>query len=231
MRIFGNIRFTLYFAPFMRSSNISIKNQTFNLLSKKAMYWVEHEALLLSDLHLGKATHFRKSGIQAPAGLGNKDLAVLRDLLVLTSAKNVFIIGDLFHSDLNSEWYLFEDFIKEHVHIKFILIRGNHDSLPAYLLKGANLKTLLQYKRDDILLHHKPIKRKDVYVISGHIHPGIVLRGKGRQSLRLPCFYFGCDYAILPAFGNFTGLATIEPMEGDQVFAIADDEVIELFFD
>jgi hypothetical protein len=33
---------------------------------------------------------------------------------------------------------------------------------------------------------------------------------------------------ILPAFGDFTGTFTLQPKKGNRVFAIADDEVIEL---
>ncbi|MBC7382334.1 MAG: ligase-associated DNA damage response endonuclease PdeM [Bacteroidia bacterium] len=207
---------------------VSIHQQSFTLLPEKAIYWHETNALLVSDLHLGKATHFRKHGIQAPSNLGLKDLLVLHKLLEQTQASRLFIIGDLFHSELNHEWYLFEDFMKQHIGIAFILIRGNHDLLPAYLLKQANLKTYLQYEENGILLNHKPVQKQGVYVICGHIHPGVLLQGKAKQTLRLPCFYFGPQHAILPAFGNFTGLALLEPNAGDHVFVIADGRVIEL---
>ena len=80
------------------------------------------------------------------------------------------------------------------------------------------------------LLCHEPMEEAptDSYVLCGHLHPGIRLVGKGRQSLRLPCFQFGPYQGILPAFGQFTGLAMIEPEEKDQIFAIAEDQVLPI---
>jgi metallophosphoesterase superfamily enzyme len=58
------------------------------------------------------------------------------------------------------------------------------------------------------------------YSFSGHIHPGIRINGLGKQSLRFPCFYFGVDFAVLPAFSRFTGMASIYPAPRENVFAI-----------
>ena len=64
------------------------------------------------------------------------------------------------------------------------------------------------------------------YNLSGHLHPGVNLRGKARQSVTLPCFYFGEQAGLLPAFGTFTGIARIQPKKNDKVFAIVEDKVI-----
>ncbi|HKP31293.1 MAG TPA: hypothetical protein VJT83_01130, partial [Chitinophagaceae bacterium] len=61
---------------------------------------------------------------------------------------------------------------------------------------------------------------------TGHIHPGISISGLGRQSLKFPCYYFADQYAVMPAFSRFTGLAMIKPKEDDSVFAIVEDKVI-----
>ena len=53
------------------------------------------------------------------------------------------------------------------------------------------------------------------------------LRGRGRQSLRLPCFAFCERGAILPAFTSFTGGGAYTPGEGDRVFAIVENEIIQ----
>jgi uncharacterized protein len=58
------------------------------------------------------------------------------------------------------------------------------------------------------------------YAFSGHIHPGIRIRGMGKQSLQLPCFYFGAGYAVLPAFSLFTGTVAVDPSPVSTVFAI-----------
>jgi metallophosphoesterase superfamily enzyme len=61
--------------------------------------------------------------------------------------------------------------------------------------------------------------------ITGHIHPGIVLTGIGRQSIKLPCFYMTGSLFILPAFGMLTGLYTMDKKEGCRIFGVLPDGV------
>ena len=65
-------------------------------------------------------------------------------------------------------------------------------------------------------------------MLAGHIHPAISLAGPGRQRERLPCFLFGERIGLLPAFGDFTGGATVRPRPGDRVFGVAGDEVVPI---
>ena len=65
----------------------------------------------------------------------------------------------------------------------------------------------------------------DHYPVAGHVHPAVTLSGNGR-ALSLPCFYFGREYALLPAFGEFTGTAVIRPRAGERVFVLAGDEIV-----
>lgn len=69
---------------------------------------------------------------------------------------------------------------------------------------------------------------EDKYYFSGHIHPGIILKGIGKQSLTLPCFYFNKQFAVLPAFGKFTGTFNLAPQLGDSVFVLAKNSVIQI---
>ena len=77
------------------------------------------------------------------------------------------------------------------------------------------------YKRQ--VFAHAPAPPDAGYVLAGHLHPGVVL---GRERLRLPCFWFARDHAVLPAFGEFTGSAVVRPARSDGVYVIADDRVI-----
>jgi metallophosphoesterase superfamily enzyme len=66
-------------------------------------------------------------------------------------------------------------------------------------------------------------------VLAGHLHPCVVLAGGARQRERLPCFWFGRDVGVLPAFGDFTGCAEITVEPGDRVWVVAgspDPEVL-----
>jgi metallophosphoesterase superfamily enzyme len=75
---------------------------------------------------------------------------------------------------------------------------------------------------------HHPVQVEGAYVLAGHLHPCITLRGKGRQHERLPCFWMGWGVGVLPAFGEFTGCSPVRPVEGDRVYVMADGEVVEV---
>jgi metallophosphoesterase superfamily enzyme len=68
----------------------------------------------------------------------------------------------------------------------------------------------------------------DNYCFSGHVHPAVQVKGKGKQTLRFPCFYFGRQQAILPAFSRFTGTYLIEPGKEEKAFAIVERELVEM---
>jgi uncharacterized protein len=55
------------------------------------------------------------------------------------------------------------------------------------------------------------------------------IHGKARQSLRLPCFWWGDatqnPIGVLPAFGEFTGGHPIKARPTDAVWAIAGETV------
>jgi hypothetical protein len=52
------------------------------------------------------------------------------------------------------------------------------------------------------------------------------LLGSGRQAETLPCFHFGPEIGVLPAFGGFTGSRRVRPRRGDRVFVVAGGEVL-----
>jgi uncharacterized protein len=60
------------------------------------------------------------------------------------------------------------------------------------------------------------------------VHPCISVGGRAHDRLRLPCFHFGAQVGVLPAFGSFTGMHPVQPQPGERVFAIADETVREL---
>jgi len=213
----------------IKSYPFTLKNEELLLLPEKAIWFPVHKILLISDVHLGKGAHFRKSGIPIPTKLSQEDLANLSDLITHYKPKKIIFLGDLFHSDINDDWNWFSLWRQLHLEIELILIKGNHDIISLELYHSLNIQVVDEMSLGPfLLLHNLPKKKRLEYILAGHIHPGIKLRGKGRQSLTVACFYFTPDYAILPAFGKFTGKACIEAKEGDLVFAIAGKEVLKL---
>ncbi len=210
---------------------VTINQVRLELLPNRAVHWADQRILLLADLHLGKINHYRKAGYAVPTKANDENTSVLIDLLTKYQPARMIFLGDLFHSHYNEEWEVLGQVIRHFPHTSFELVMGNHD-----IMSG------LQYERHGMQVHREELQLEGLrlthepreehtdglYTLSGHIHPGAKLFGLGRQALLLPCFYFGKKQGILPAFGSFTGLYPIKVLKGDQVFVIADGEVIDV---
>lgn len=211
--------------------DIEIVGVQMKLFPQKAVLLKNEKALLIADLHLGKINHFRKSGIAVPSKANDHNLELLMEVVSLARPQRIICLGDLFHSHYNTEWEVFGEVVKHYAGISFELVLGNHDIMSErqYERKGIHVY-------DDLVLGpffftHHPVEEElpdGLYNIAGHIHPGVHLVGKGRQSVVLPCFYFGARQAYLPAFGKFTGLARIAPRKEDKVFVVADNKVMSV---
>lgn len=189
--------------------------------------------LIISDPHFGKTGHFRKSGIYVPQQSFKADLHRLLEVIQFFKPETLLINGDLFHSSLNKEITYFNRWRETFSDIEMILIRGNHDRFRTQFYTDLNITVKEDYwqKKSFTFIHdtESPMPvNPDNYIFAGHIHPGIRIHGTGRQSVMIPCFYFGEKSAVLPAFGNFTGLAAIRPQENDLIFAVTEKEVIRL---
>ncbi|TCJ17894.1 ligase-associated DNA damage response endonuclease PdeM [Flaviaesturariibacter flavus] len=206
------------------------RNQRLWLSGQRALFWEEQRILLLSDLHLGKSGHFRKEGIAVPGAVMKQDMHRLLALLQFFRPEQLVVVGDFFHSRANIELELFRRWRADIAGQRIVLVRGNHDILPADWYRENEIEVVEEPLRiGDFCLAHDPADAPPgVYTFCGHLHPGYVLNGIARQSLRLPCFYFGKDYCILPAFGGFTGLATIRPQKSETVFIIAEGSVMKV---
>ena len=139
-------------------------------------------------------------------------------------------LGDLFHSYYNPEWEVFGELVSHFSGISFELVLGNHDIMSDRQYERKRIYLHDEIKLGPFIFTHHPMEEipGDSYNIAGHIHPGVHLVGKARQSLTLPCFYFGARMGLLPAFGKFTGLAPITPERNDRIFVVADNKVISV---
>jgi len=207
-----------------------IKNQQLWLSPDRCIFWEEEKSLIVSDLHFGKTGHFRKSGIGVPQSVYREDLLRLLSQVQYFQPRQLLVVGDLFHSRENKELALFQRWREDFPHLTIRLIKGNHDILHDDWYQQAGIvvdEGCLQIGAfafvhditdiDDIAACEG---MSPAYYFSGHIHPGIRINGLGKQHLRFPCFYFGTDFAVLPAFSRFTGMASIDPEPKSNVFAI-----------
>ncbi|HEY0678244.1 MAG TPA: ligase-associated DNA damage response endonuclease PdeM [Chitinophagaceae bacterium] len=211
----------------------TLRNQALCLSPDRCIFWEEQKALIVSDLHFGKTGHFRKSGIAVPQTVFREDMQRLVHQIQFFKPEQLIVVGDFFHSHANKELDMFLKWRADLGSIKIILVKGNHDILKSSWYSQAQIEVVEDcFSIGPFTFVHDfdaCTPEDGQYMFSGHIHPGIYLSGVGRQSLRLPCFYFGEQYAVLPAFSRFTGLAIIEPSATETVFAIADKTLIPMY--
>jgi DNA ligase-associated metallophosphoesterase len=205
-----------------------LRGQNLWLSVQRSVFWEEEKALIVSDLHFGKTGHFRKAGIAVPQSVYREDLQRLVGLLQHFQPEKLLVVGDLFHSKANEELELFKKWRDDFSLPELTLIKGNHDILEAGWYRKAGIKLV-----DKELLvppftfsHERCDAGEGSFVFCGHVHPGIVIAGAGRQTLRFPCFYFSGDHCVLPAFSRFTGTYPVQPQKSDHVFALVGDEII-----
>ncbi|MFQ3566334.1 MAG: ligase-associated DNA damage response endonuclease PdeM [Aggregatilineales bacterium] len=216
----------------MGDLEVVIGPETLRLLPERALFWPRVRTLFIADLHVGKAAAFRASAVPIPEGSMADDLARLTRAVERTQTKTLVILGDLLHApagrqpammDAVSAWRA------EHPTLRIFLVRGNHDLAagdpPAeWRIFPVNGPTIGPY----FVLNHTPITPDKGYALAGHLHPSVVLRGKGQQRLKLPCFWLMPRCAVLPAFGSFTGTSAVEPLSGDRVFAVTPKRIVAL---
>ncbi|MBA3345805.1 MAG: ligase-associated DNA damage response endonuclease PdeM [Gemmatimonadales bacterium] len=210
---------------------LQVAGEEIHLLPERALFWPRGDMLVAADLHWGKAATFRAAGIPIPGGTTSSDLARLDTALDRTGARRLVVLGDLFHAragrvatqtvaDLR-RWR------RLRTELEILLVRGNHDrhagDPPDHLrINCVNAPAFIP----PFILRHEPHEAAAGYTLAGHVHPGLVLTGPGLQRERLPCFIFGARLAVLPAFGSFTGLVSVDLVGGERLFIVAEDEVV-----
>ena len=197
----------------------------------KSIFWEDTKILFLSDLHIGKAAHFRKAGIPIPELVHSDDFSKMNYLIKTYQPRRLVFLGDLFHSEYNKAWEEFKKYTIKYIQIKPELVIGNHDILDEshYSFMDIHRNTLII---EPFILTHQPMAEEEIsefYNLCGHLHPSVRIFGAAKQSFRVECFYFGQKQGILPAFGNFTGTSKLlKKAKNDKTFAITENEVIPL---
>ncbi len=201
---------------------LEVAGQHFTLLPQKAVFWQEQQALLLADVHAGKASHFRKNGIPLSTDLLLNDLNKIEMLLKKTGAIKLIILGDLFHTSSNIENTLVENWVDD-LDVTTELVLGNHD---IHSLANSRIPTKLPYVLDGILLSHEPTESEH-FNIHGHLHPAFTLAGKARNHLKLPAYYINRQAITLPAFGSTTGQRMYaELCKNSKIILVTDDGLL-----
>lgn len=210
---------------------ITLAGAPVRLYAERALFLPGADTLVIADLHLGKADHFRRAGIALPRGGTSHDLERLDALLERTGAARLLVLGDLVHGMLpdapwRARWMAWR---RRHPRLPIEAVAGNHDRI---LRRNPAQAAALELTLHADGLHEPPFvfahAAEDVpadapgYVLAGHLHP--VLRLPGLP--QLPAFRFGASGGVLPAFTAFAGGQAFAPEAGERVFVCAPDALV-----
>ncbi len=211
---------------------VDIAGARLTLLPQRAAFVVDSATLLVADVHVGKAASFRGLGVPVPPGTTAQTLDRLSGALQVTAARRLVVLGDFLHSARSrgvDTLMALARWREAHAGLSITLLRGNHDQRAGDPPPSLGIEVCDgPLACGPWLLAHEPQPQQGAYVLAGHVHPGVVLGGRGFDRVRLPCFHFGARVGVLPAFGAFTGTHVLPREPGDRVFAIADDAVHEV---
>lgn len=215
-----------FFFTVFEMLQVSVRSHDIFFHPDRGLWWPAEKMLVIADLHFGKVTHFRKSGIAVPQASFLKDIARLKNILHELTPLTCLFLGDLFHSKMNTEWKLLEETFYEFPAVDFILVKGNHDRALHESL-SPRLRVVDEMQVQDILFTHDEVI-SEAFNISGHVHPSITIGGRARQYLTFPCFALNSDQMLMPAFGSFTGRHSVAGEKFTQYFAVGAGKVFEV---
>ncbi|MDQ2877705.1 MAG: ligase-associated DNA damage response endonuclease PdeM [Pseudomonadota bacterium] len=173
-------------------------------LPQGALFWPARRALLVADLHFEKASWFARGGQMLPP---YDSVATLADLTALAAATNpaeIWCLGDSFHDAAGCERLPApaQAMLRALTDaVRWTWITGNHDPVIADHCGGTVVAEAIV---DGLVLRHEADPRDARPELSGHFHPKLRIRVRGRLVSRR-CFVATGGKLILPAFGSLTG--------------------------
>jgi uncharacterized protein len=178
--------------------------QHFELAGDAALYWPAQRTLLVSDLHLEKASAFAAGGQMLPPYDSLSTLNEVAALVAQYQPARIVSLGDNFHDD-GGERRLPCDaasLLKRLVAgTDWVWITGNHDRNLEAVWGGTSVNELAL---SGVILRHEAARGEACPEISGHFHPKYRQQLRGRMVARR-CFVRSPRKLIMPAFGAFTG--------------------------
>ena len=188
------------------------------LLAERVVWRGSDRTLFVADLHLGKTASFRAGGSPAPTGVSDATLSRLGAVIDETGAKRLVALGDFLHSRTSMTDRLFASLCSWRAarpSLECIIVRGNHDLHSGDPDERCGFECVDEpHDCGGLEGRHHPLSEGDALkegpvVLAGHLHPAAILYGPGRDRLKLPCFAVCGRQIILPAFGEFTGGASL----------------------
>lgn len=169
------------------------------------LWWASASVLVVSDLHLEKASSYAARGQMLPPYDTRASLKQLGSLLQTLRPTTVVCLGDSFH-DRRSRPRMADDDVATVRAMTaahdWVWIEGNHDPLPPDDLGG---RAAFELRMGPLTLRHEPSAGHVRGEIAGHLHPCARVVGRTGRSVRARCFATNGQRLVMPAYGALTG--------------------------
>ncbi|NWG46306.1 MAG: ligase-associated DNA damage response endonuclease PdeM [Alphaproteobacteria bacterium] len=186
----------------MTRTDITLAGLSVRLDPAGAAFLPDFGTLIVSDLHLEKASAFAARGQPLPPYDTEDTLARLEAVIEAHAPARLVSLGDSFH-DGEAGARMAPSHLRRlralTDRLATVWITGNHDPVPP--ASGGEVRAELPL--GPLVLRHEP-RPGALGEIAGHFHPCASLTLRGRR-LRRKCFATDGSRLILPAFGAFTG--------------------------
>ncbi|OCC23644.1 phosphoesterase [Croceicoccus estronivorus] len=188
---------------------LSFAGEDWLLMRSGALFRPRQKCLLVSDLHLEKASYFASHGQMLPPYDSRETLARVADAIRETGARRVYCLGDSFHDDQalsRMEPYAAGMLASLTRSTDWVWIAGNHDAD----CNSSDLGTVVEEVEDaGVVLRHRALPGETRPELSGHFHPRLRVTVRDRR-IRRACAVIaaggnGPMRMILPSFGALTG--------------------------
>lgn len=215
------------------SLKIECHGETLLLHPERVLFWPAQKILFVADVHVGKEHRFGRAGIAIPGGISYDVLIKLFNLCVKSEAQRLIVLGDFMHSvpTVDESWLATLSYLLDkNPHLSMDIVAGNHDSqtgqkiIDPRVTWHADLLHLSPF-----VLKHEPDERSEDFMLAGHLHPTWRLSQFRRSAIKAPVFWFRKHYAVLPAFGDFTGGFIVNPSaSSDSIYMVGPGCVINI---
>ncbi|MBB34229.1 MAG: phosphoesterase [Hirschia sp.] len=184
---------------------VTVNGASVDLLPEGALWWAEASLLVVSDLHLEKASSYAARGQMLPPYDTRATLAVVERLMRRFQPDTVISLGDSFHDRKAQERLDADDIVtirRLTAKTDWWWVEGNHDPLPP---EGLGGRATMRLDLDVLSFQHEPSASPRKGEICGHLHPCAKVTGKAGRSVRTRCFATDGTRLVMPAMGAMTG--------------------------
>ena len=189
----------------MKGQRWSWRGEELCFLPERAVWREMGRALMVADLHLGKAEVFQAHGIPLPSDGDRGTLNPLLELCHSLAPERLILLGDVIHGreGLTPPLRQALQSLPQLCNCEVLFIGGNHDR-HAWI---DGLPQCPSQRLGELWLSHAPDHPRSGS--SEHLRPSAPHGSTAVRAdrLRLPCFAFDPDgpRLVIPAFGQLTG--------------------------